>query len=605
MYQLTTTLLVVVLLCSQFPARLLEVSSTPEKSLSTGTENKTSTNQEEKPNAKQPTFVFKAAPVEKEFYRDFAKSRQLFFDLGLMNKNDEERNIQHMIFRKNKALLEILKKIIRMQGKSVIISKKETLTYPILKLKCIDHLKILRLGYTCIDSNSIRPEEREFLKPDDIKDNRFTSIFVVMRNFKKYFMIVLDSMYDLELGIYKHFEHNDIGLELIEYKIVDSRFVGIYSYLPHSNTLRHHIRSGNMSYYEKLFVMKQLNEYAIEFFRKFEPRNNLMMLNLLAANVLVTEESFYKLRLIRMIRGSKAEQETAIAPEKMSIKNKINQRSTIVYLLGCTFYFIFFEEKSQNLPIDETPIMKEYNENLKLKNFPEVSTSIIELIRSMMNSNPIDRVSLEYSLSKIEEELQKALTIEYQFKLWKSQIKKEMEFEIRKEYVQHVEMKRKKYQMAKIKDQSKKDKNNDSAAINSKYENEIHKADSLRMRYLKWIGRAEQCDLESTEDQINILSDYGLIPINQNEIVSFASVSSDPHYREEAEKNAHGDHGEDHGDGHGDDHHEDLHEMRTEFILLIAFLLLLIGIVSTYFYMKDKEIVMYLKEDFPAKLILT
>ena len=596
MTKLSITLLVVLALSMNISSRLLEASTSPE------VQSPTISNREP-PSQKDVKYVFKSAPTDPEFYTTSSKSRQIFFDLGIRSVDGNDRDIQHHITRKNNQVLEITKKMLRNDKRGVIHSQNDYENVPILKLNCIDHLKMLRLGYTCMDSNSIKPEEREFVTPDDIKDNRFTSIFVVMRNLKKYFMVVMDSMYDLELGIYKHFEDNDMGLELIEYKIVDSRFVGIYSYLPHSSTLRHHIKSGRMSYYEKLFVIKQLNEYAIEFFREFEPRNNLMMLNLLAANVLVTEESFYKLRLIRMIRGSQGEQEEVISPEKTNIKNKINQRSSTVYLLGSIFYFIFFQERPKNMPIDETPVMKEYNEKFQINNFPDINMSIVELIRSMMNSNPIDRVSLEYSLSKIEEELQNALTIEYQFKLWSSQIKEEMEFEIRKEYVQHEEMKRKKYKLAQIKDQSKKDKNNDSAAIHSKYENEIHKADALRMRFLKWIGRAEHCDLEPTENQINFLSDYGLIPVDQNDIVSFASVSSDPQHREELEKNAHGDHGEDHGDGHGD--HEDLHEMRTEFILLIAFLLLLIGIVSMYFYMKDKDIVMYLKEDFPAKLILT
>jgi hypothetical protein len=540
-----------------------------------------------------PKYVFKPAPIDVSFYEKApSKTLQILKQMGVANGVSQTHQMQ-MLNLKNKINQEIKQNKENSSPTYISLANDEYYNTPIIELTCIQHMKMMRLGYSCVDSKSISPEEREYLVPDDIEENRYTPIFVVMKNYKKYFMVIMDSKYDLEVGIYKHLPNNSIGLELLEYKIIDSRFVGIYTYLPHTSTLRYHIKSGQMTFFDQLFVMKQMTKYAIDFFNEFEPRNNLLTLNLLSGNLLVTKESFYKLRLIRYIRGSVREYTQIIQPEKKDLTNKINQRSSIVYLLGYMFYFILFGIDPPKGSIDDTPIFQEYNAKLYLEKFPHVNNSLMEMIRGMMNSNPIDRVSLEYVNTKLEENLKASMTLEYEFKLYMSEITMDMDHEIRTEYVVHEEKMRAKYKDSQINGQVKDKKNGNSTSIQNRYENEIAKADPLRISFLKWIGRAERCYFKETQNQVNFLNDYGLIPVDKSSITSYRGLSDDGGHAE-AHDHAHDSHEE----------HENLEEMRIEFILLILFLLFIIGIVSTYFALKDKEIVMYLKEDFPAKLVL-
>ena len=532
-------------------------------------------------------YTFHGAPTDPEFYKsELSNKIKKLASMGITWNGLGKAHNTEMIEKKGKLLQRLQKEA---NNTGVIFESMTNEKYfrtKAVDISCIDHMKMMGLGFTCMDTNSIAPEDRNLIEADEIKDARFTSIYVVSRNSKKYFMVILDDDYDLELGIYMFYKENNISLDLIEYKIVNSRFVGIYSYFPHQNTLRHQIMEEDLTTYEKLFIMKQMTKIAMDFFNTFEPRNNLLKLNLLPANLMVTRESFFKLRLIRFIRGSRTEKDLTIVPESIDMTNKLNQRSSIVYVLGKIFYFITFKTYSFAKEIDEDKYMKEFNRTFKIEEFPDIDPDLMDLMRGMMNRSPVDRPSLEYAYNKLKDLERDANTLYYTMKKSMFDFSFTMENEIRKEYSLFEESVRTKVKEANLEDPTK-----NSIMIRSKWKNEKEKSDKLRRDYLLFTGRSMKCGLSHTKSQINFLDDYGLFPIESKEIQSIKVLLHEPGIPEQLKHEE-------------EEHHEDLNELRIEFVLLIVFLLLLIAIVSTYFALKDKEIVMYMKNDFPAKLIL-
>jgi hypothetical protein len=459
-----------------------------------------------------------------------------------------------------------------------------------MEISCIDHMKMLGLGFACLNSKSISPEEKNFIQADDIRGTISTPIFVVTKNKKKYFMVIIDELFDLELAIYQHFKDNNMSIELIEYKIINSRFVGIYSYFTHEDTLRSQVLHGKMTMYEKLYTMKELIKYAMEFFDMFDPRNDLLQLNLLPGNLLLTKESFYKFRLIRFIRGCSRDKKIIHIPEAMDLTNKLNQRSSIVYVLGATFYFILFKKFPAKGNIDNKKLMIDFRKNVGSGESSDIYSDLIELIRGMMNTSPVDRPSLEYANNKMTGLESKANTLYYDLEKEINSIIVKMENEIQDEYIQYEEFYRQKVKEANLDDPRK-----NSVMVKSRWRNEKEKSNVLRKEYLLYTGRAEKCGYGSTDNQINFLDDYGMFSMERKDIQSAKDLYN-PNESFNKQINMHKEEHEE---------HVDLHHIRIEFIFLIAFLLLLIMIVSSYFYLKNNDIVLYLKEDFHARLILS
>ena len=537
---------------------------------------------------KDVKYVFKPAPEDPGFYENLIDNKLKKLYISTFDFYDKTNNdTKSLIETKADILQSIQNEITLLESKHENKLDNDYFNQNPKKISCIEHVKNLGLGYTCMDKGSISIEDKDIIQTEDILGSRFTPIFVVEKKLKKFFLIIFDEAIDLELGIQKHFVHNQMSLELNEYKIINSRYAGIYTYIPHHNTLRYNIKNNNFQIYEKLFVMQSLVNYAIEFFDNFEPRNNLLMLNLLPTNILVTKESFLKLRLMKFIRGTKMEEDVIISPESIDENTKMNQRSTIVFLLGKLFYYILFGVFPESNKIDDDKYMIEYNKFFHLKDFPEINGDLLELIRGMVNKSPMDRQSLEYITNKLDEFLEEQNSFYYTLQKKIAEIKNEMENEIRSEYFEHELFIRKKNKETNIYESK-----DDSFAIKAEIKNEQYAIESLRKKYLFFIGRSKQCYYQKTKNEINYLDNYGMFMFNAKEIVSVFDLLNEKaiekieeHYEIIEE------------------HHEE-EGLKIEFIILIIFLLFLISIISSYFILKDHEMVKYLQKDFPAKLIL-
>lgn len=526
---------------------------------------------------KSPVYKFSSAPLFNRDQNEEPDSTKDEPQGGSTVEKEEDKNKDlHEIVERQKTLMmkQFLIKFSKIGLMHSKLTEEQYFRTPAKKLTCIEHITMMEVGYSCLDTKSIPPEDRLFVIPDDIKGAAHQTIFVVTKTNRKYFMKVLDEMYDLELAIMRKYFYFNQGLELIEYKIVNSRFVGIYSYIEHSNTLNDWILNKDLTIFEQILILEKITSIASNFFQIFEPKNNLLKLNLLPSNILVTNESFFKLRLINFTRYLKTENDLVVIPESEDISTKLNQRSTIVYLLGKVFYYIIFKKYVKGISIADEPNIIEFKKNNFIKGYPDLNPKLIEMIHEMLNKSPIDRPSLEYIMEELHNFKLMQETPYYWFVQQFAEIRLMMEHEIRGEYIENEENIRK-----VARNNALIRKSQYSLLLNAKYKAEIRKSDHLRSQYISYIGRYEKCMLSSTTEQTNIIDSYGLIPF-------FDKGINDKDYFEVIHLPHAGD-----------------KRMEIELAVLIVILVIANFAVSLYFILKNMNIKIYMKKDFPAKLI--
>lgn len=213
-----------------------------------------------------------------------------------------------------------------------------------IQFTCVEHVKMLEIGFSCMDADSLDPEEVGIVEPDVVKGANFRTFFVVSKNNRKYFMKIMSNMYDLEHFLEDKFYNDDIAQTLIEYKIVKGRFVGIYAYYGHENTLYHNIVNKQLSFLDKLLIMKKMATFASVFYEEVEPQNNILKLNFLSSNILITKEGYNTIRLINILRSSTSELGYLTVPEYYNWDEStvVNQKLSNVYVMSRAFYFILF-----------------------------------------------------------------------------------------------------------------------------------------------------------------------------------------------------------------------------------------------------------------------
>ena len=213
-----------------------------------------------------------------------------------------------------------------------------------IQFTCVEHVKMLEIGFACMDKDSLDPEEVGIVQPDEVKGANLRTFFVVSKNNRKYFMKIMARMYDLEHYLEDKFYNDDFAQTLIEYKIVKGRFVGIYAYYGHQDTLYHNIVNKKLKFFEKLMIMKKMASFASIFYEEVEPQNNILKLNFLTSNILITKEGYNTIRLINILRSSKSELGFMQVPEYKNWDENtvVNQKLSNVYVMSRVFYFILF-----------------------------------------------------------------------------------------------------------------------------------------------------------------------------------------------------------------------------------------------------------------------
>ena len=120
-----------------------------------------------------------------------------------------------------------------------------------------------------------------------------------------------------------------------------------------------------------------------------------------------------------------------------------------------------------------------------------------------------------------------------------------------------------------------------------KYKQEIDLNEENQQKFYKYVGRSNKCELEDSKDLQNPLDTFGFVPN-----LLFLDADKVIEHSNDCE----------HGSEHGDEHHEDLTELKIEFILLIAGLLLLAMLVSSYFIFKNLDMAGFDKAKFPVHI---
>ena len=465
---------------------------------------------------------------------------------------------------------------------------------PTKQFTCVEHIKMLEIGFNCMDKQSMSPEDIGSDTLDEIKGILYQSFYVVSKNGRRYFMKVLESLYDLEHELEDQFHGERFSLPLIEYKIVRGRFVGIYSYYKHRHTLYYAVKSNLLTFVQKLIIMSSIANICSDIYAHVEPQNNLIKVNFLASNLLLTQEGYMSFRMINIVRNTKEEKDVVVLPEYSNPAFVVNQRQSAVYIMSRIFYFILSNENFEN--------EIEFMDLNYIKNFHEVhkdeekwsqettfTNDLIDLLRTMSNTNPVDRPSIEYVLNIVDHMAKSALSFTEWLEKRSSELKINMKFEVDNEVAENEDRLR---IMARQTAARKREKMDDKwKETEKKYKQEIDLNEENQQKFYKYVGRSKECELEDSKELQNPLDTFGFVPnllfLDADKVIKHSNDCE---------------HGDKHGDEHGDEHHEDLTELKIEFVLLIAGLLLLAMLVSSYFIFKNLDMAGFDKAKFPVHI---
>lgn len=332
---------------------------------------------------------------------------------------------------------------------------------------CKDHVENLEIEYTCLPENDV-----------DLLVPREKGLFVVLRNMKKFFLRVSDFTNRYNLALELNLKGTGRILKLIRYKIVKSRFVGIYQYAENNGTLEMGVMLNELSVFDKVNYMYTTIETTIRFLVHRDLHNMALNIAMLPSNILMTKSSPYSIKLITPLVTSNREVFLANVPEHTEYLEQINKESYHVFLLGKLFYFMIFRvypirynkelvmklndlinfmQNKESNPEDENEVVSEfakeyhvysdytvttksksqiqYEDRVFFKQITKgIDVSLIILIRSMLNENCLDRptlITVRESLLQIKKKkLSTWSHLNFFFKSNFGKMKDELAFEI-------------------------------------------------------------------------------------------------------------------------------------------------------------------------------
>ena len=457
---------------------------------------------------------------------------------------------------------------------------------PAKQFTCVEHIKMLEIGHSCMDRLSMGPEEIGSELIDEIEGVIYQSFYVVNKNNHRYFMKVLDNLYDLEHELEDQFYQDRFSFPLIEYKIIRGRFVGIYSYFKHQHTLYHAVKSNLLTFVQKLATMSNIANICSDIFSRVDPQNSFIKVNFLAGNLVLTQEGYMSFRLINIIRSTKEEREIVVLPEYRNRDFLVNQRPSAVYIMSRIFYFILSGERFPNeIDFDDLDYIKSFKEIHKDEEKWSQETffkqELISLLRTMSNTNPVDRPSIEYVLNMVSKMAKSALTFTEWLEKRSSKLRIDMKLEVTNEIAENEDRFR---IMARQTAAHQREKIDDKWGVTEQqYKRELKLNKESQRKFLEYVGSSKECQLKDSQDLQNPLDTFGFVP-------NLLFLNADKVIKNSAE--------EGHEVGHGAEHHEDLTELKTEFILLIVGLLMLAMLVSSYFIFKNLHMEGFDKNNF-------
>lgn len=468
------------------------------------------------------------------------------------------------------------------------ITEKEYFSSSSQNFKCVDHLKMLEIGYSCMDTASMSPEDIGTYTPQDVLGTPLQAIHIVSRNGRKYFMKVLDTLYNVELSLLPLFAADRYSLWLVEYKIIKSRYVGIYSFIENSNTVYYNLINDKLSMLDKVVYLERLAALASDFYHYVNPQNGQIQLNLLPSNTLLTKEGFLSLRLINYNMQFKTQEELVNKPEPhVGPKFPTNQKSRCVYQFGRIIFYYIFGDLPLSSNIDNEPKVIELKENLSDNEETRVKRFMVQVIKPMLSSNPIDRPSLELVGSQIQKAIDVLMNpVTWLIMAWK-EYRVMIEQEIKNEIDQREDETRLAAREAAV---ANKDKKKNAANKDHAYGVMYEYLQKRNKEYMDYIGEREDSTLKRTSRMVNYLDSFNFVPA----LSSFMVVDETP---------------EDVLEGGNTPvvvmtQSEEDTTIKYEFFLILGICLFLIFVVVAYFFLKNLKMKMYSKHDFKASLVL-
>ena len=209
----------------------------------------------------------------------------------------------------------------------------------------------------------------------------------------------------------------DNVLNLLEHKILNRRFVGIYRYEKNTGLFSQVIRKNDLTSFDIYGYMISLVNLTELVLQGRDRKNPHLIVNLNPSNILVLSSGSVKLKLVRVLPKSEEDWAFLSVPEQKSKKRFVDTRSRMKFNLGKVFFLLCFGEVAQDT--------REMMDTLtSLLDDPEPGTElpvdpkVLHLIRRLLNHSPIDRPSFKHLKSTLSELLSDSSFWLFNLKKW-------------------------------------------------------------------------------------------------------------------------------------------------------------------------------------------
>ena len=273
---------------------------------------------------------------------------------------------------------------------------------------CEEHIQMLNLDYRCV-------KEETPLFPRDM------NLFVVQGNLQKYFMILSDNMKKYEFGLYKTLNVNGTVLKLLQHKTLKGRFVGIFQYLPNLGSLDYLVKTSSLSLYKTLKYMRSITKNILTTYFQRDTKEYYFRMNIIPTNLMIVDDSNFSIKLIRIFTSSTKELTLNRVPEDDMVPHLIDTKKEAVYRLAKLFFFMVFKKYHLNFSNQDIEEMDKFLLVLdqEPEEYPDLDIDLIRLIRKMLNTYAVDRITLEETYASLDHILSKS---EYRYDMFFDQM---------------------------------------------------------------------------------------------------------------------------------------------------------------------------------------
>ena len=247
----------------------------------------------------------------------------------------------------------------------------------------------MELNFRCLESDHI--------------ETQMNNLFLVEKNFQKYFLKTNEDVSLYELALEKSLKKQNVVISLLYHKVIENRFAGIYRFQSNRGTLKDYIKNNTLTLYDKYSFMKSITHSVLLALKDRNRKNDIFQLNLIPRNILVLDQIPYGVTFIEIIPSDQVSMDFAQFIDNSNSQKYSDTHSSNILLLGRIFHYICFN--LENINIFNEDMIRTLDEYLKNHDRIDIHSKITRLVRIMLNKNPIDRPSFEVILNTLEEVL--------------------------------------------------------------------------------------------------------------------------------------------------------------------------------------------------------